>query len=117
MCSFESELAWVDRPAAESFAANADLKEIKSFCFSSHGMSTNRFSEISFPSHADEAGFIFIAHALDFGSGFRPQLHQHRNGQGAWLTIRAGLINLGRIDPTLEKLSKQLLNMSMITKM
>ena len=54
--SFESELAWVDRPAAESFAANADLKEIKTFCFSSHGISTNRFSEIPFPSHADEAG-------------------------------------------------------------
>jgi hypothetical protein len=63
---------------------------------SAAGLSTNRFDkEIAFSSVMEEAGFILVAHAVDFGSGFRPVLHEHRGGAGAWVTIRAGLVNLG----------------------
>lgn len=39
-----------------------------------------------------------MAHGLDFGSGFRRLLHKFRDGKGAWLTIRAGLVRLGQKD-------------------
>jgi hypothetical protein len=97
---FKSDLAFVDEAAAESFASSIDIAAVKAFCFSGEGLSTNRFSELTFPSAEDEAGFIFIAHALDLGSGFRPQLHKHRGGQGAWLSVRAGLVNMGRANPS-----------------
>ena len=95
--AFVSEIACVDEIAIQRFADSINIQDIKRFCFSGDGLSTNRFPEIEFQSTDDEAGFIFIAHAIDFGSGFRPQLHQSRNGQGAWLTIRAGLVNMGKI--------------------
>lgn len=93
--SFSSEAARIDHSALDRFADSIDLQALKTFCFSGDGLSTNRFSEISFSTPSEEAGFIFLAHALDFGSGFRPQLHKYRNGHGAWLTIRAGLVSLG----------------------
>jgi hypothetical protein len=71
-------------------------------------------SEISFPSIYDEAGFLFLAHAIDFGSGFRPLLHKYRNGQGAWLTIRAGLIKLGNMNSTCDSQWLQSLTLSEI---
>jgi hypothetical protein len=85
---------------AKKFAESIDVNAVFVFVESSDGLSTNRFHELSFPTEEDEAGFILIAHALDFGSGFRPQLHKHRGGSGAWLTIRAGLVSLGKENPT-----------------
>ena len=58
--------------------------------------STNCFPELTFESPLEEAGFIVLVHGLDFGSGFRHILHHRRDGQGAWLTIRGGLVALGK---------------------
>jgi hypothetical protein len=100
-CSlFHSPLAWIDLNAVQEFVDSVDLNEIFSFSCAGASSSTNNFTtEISFPSLYDEAGFIFLAHAIDFGSGYRPYLHKYRHGQGAWLTIREGLIKLGNQNP------------------
>jgi len=99
--AFQSPLAWCDHSQARIFAESIDPTVVLSFVHSSEGLSTNRFdSEISFPTPADEIGFILVAHGLDFGSGFRYLLHDARNGQGAWLTIRAGLVRMGQMNST-----------------
>jgi hypothetical protein len=103
--SFHSPLAWIDLNHLEEFVNAVDPKEIFSFSSSDVSFSTNNFTtEISFPSLYDEAGFIFLAHAIDFGSGFRPYLHKYRHGRGAWLTIREGLIKLGNQNPRCDAL-------------
>ena len=99
--SFHSKMAWIDHQKIDEFIGTMDLNELFDFVYSNSGLSTNSFtSDIPFPSLYDEAGFLFLAHAIDFGSGFRPFLHKYRNGQGAWLTIREGLIQLGNRNPT-----------------
>jgi tRNA splicing endonuclease len=93
---YTSPLVTLNVDALNKFAEDITIKEIHDFVNSSDGLSTNRFDqEISFKSQYEEAGFLVIAHGLDFGSGFRNLLHKHRHGQGAWLTIRAGLVQLG----------------------
>jgi hypothetical protein len=100
--SFTSELVKVDLQTVHSFAASIDVNEIHAFCDSVDGLSTNRFdADVSFASKWEEAGFILFAHGLDFGSGFRNVLHHARQGQGAWLTIRAGLVKMGKVNPAL----------------
>lgn len=111
-CSkFRSSVAWCDEEEAKLFARKIQPEDILSFVHSNEGLSTNRFdTEISFPTSADEVGFILVAHGLDFGSGFRYVLHKHRNGLGAWLTIRAGLVKMGQENPTCD--SKWLVSLS-----
>lgn len=93
-------LVEIDQTALERFARDLDVHKVKDF--SAASMSTNDFGqEIVFQSDWEEAGFIMLAHALDFGSGFRKSLHRFRGGQGAWLTIRAGLVRLGQRDSSL----------------
>jgi hypothetical protein len=113
--SFHSKIAWIDHQKIQEFVHTMDLNELFDFVYSDTGLSTNSFtSEISFPSIYDEAGFLFLAHAIDFGSGFRPLLHKYRNGQGAWLTIRAGLIKLGNMNSTCDSQWLQSLTLSEI---
>ena len=99
--SFSSRVAWLDKEAAKVFADSIDIAKVVDFSTSAQGLSTNRFDELEFASEADEAGFILIAHALDFGSGFRPLLHKYRNNAGAWLTIRAGLVKMGTVNSSM----------------
>jgi hypothetical protein len=100
--SFHSSLAWCDSDEADNFASKINPSEILSFIHSDQGLSTNRFDkEIPFPTSQDEIGFILVVHGLDFGSGFRKLLHEHRNGSGAWLTIREGLVKMGQENPTM----------------
>mmetsp|Transcript_19379 Transcript_19379/g.39202 ORF Transcript_19379/g.39202 Transcript_19379/m.39202 type:complete len:146 (+) Transcript_19379:98-535(+) len=49
----------------------------------------------TFPSVLTEVAYIILLHALDFGSGWRPELHRH-HGRGAWLTIKPGVEALYR---------------------
>ena len=94
---FKSRLAWPNQENVNIFAASVSRSKILEFAHSTEGLSTNRFDdEIRFTSPDEEAGFILIAHGLDFGSGFRNLLHKHRAGQGAWLTIRAGILKIGK---------------------
>ena len=58
---------------------------------------TNAFPELKLASLADEVGWVALVHALDFGSGFRQALHSRRQGQGAWVTVRAGCVALGQM--------------------
>ncbi|KNC82354.1 hypothetical protein SARC_05367 [Sphaeroforma arctica JP610] len=56
---------------------------------------------IEFESLLQEVSFITFAHAMDFGSGFRQELHKfHR--KGAFLTIKAGLINMYNLNHDLD---------------
>lgn len=100
--NFKSAIAWLNEKETVAFAKTSlSVDEIKIFCESNVGLSTNRFDrEVNFQSVDEEAGFLVIAHGLDFGSGFRPLLHQHRNGAGAWLTVRAGLVKMGNAQPS-----------------
>eukprot|EP01033_Poteriospumella_lacustris_P004666 gene4666-3345_t len=99
--AFDSPLVQIDPDRLGAFADGIDLGAVDVFVHSSDGMSTNRFDDvIAFPSWTDEAGFLVIAHGVDFGSGFRPLLHKHRDGLGAWLTIRSGLVQMGQANPT-----------------
>jgi hypothetical protein len=116
--SFHSRIAWLDHQRIQEFVDTIEINELFDFVYSDTGLSTNCFtSDISFPSIIDEAGFLFLAHAIDFGSGFRPFLHKYRNGQGAWLTIRAGLINLGNRNPTCDSQWLQNLTLEHILEM
>lgn len=74
--SFTSQAAWLDEEQSRLFADSLDIEKVIEFSSSAQGLSTNRFDELEFSSDIDEAGFIMIAHALDFGSGFRPLLHK-----------------------------------------
>eukprot|EP01105_Mastigella_eilhardi_P019250 TRINITY_DN4519_c0_g1_i2.p1 TRINITY_DN4519_c0_g1~~TRINITY_DN4519_c0_g1_i2.p1 ORF type:complete len:368 (+),score=108.39 TRINITY_DN4519_c0_g1_i2:72-1106(+) len=80
---------WVDPAALDSFLASLPVDEVLSF--GSTLSSGSCHFDVRFGSAAEEAGFIALAHALDFGSGFRKELHEHCNGLGAWLTMKAGL--------------------------
>lgn len=100
--SASSRVAWLDKEASIIFADSIDIEKVITFSTSAQGLSTNRFDELDFASDADEAGFIMVAHALDFGSGFRPLLHKFRNGAGAWLTIRAGLVSMGTVNSSMD---------------
>lgn len=98
--AFSSPIAFVSESAIDSFVNTFSIDTILDFATSPTGLSTNSFtSVIPFPTLYDEAGFLFLSHAIDFGSGFRKFLHQYRHGQGAWLTIRDGLIKLGNANP------------------
>merc|ERR1711871_1342896 len=52
--------------------------------------------------HETEAAYILLEHALDFGSGWRKQLHKHNDGKGAWLSIKPGVEKLYDAYPGLE---------------
>ena len=94
-CSaFKTPMVSLDESAMRRFLASDDAAYPGLLDF--RIASTNSFPELSFESPLEEAGFIVLVHGLDFGSGFRTALHRHRGGQGAWLTIRAGLVALGK---------------------
>lgn len=100
-----NSLTIINENNINNFIELFSINLIFDFMLSPIGLSTNSFtSVIPFNSLFDEAGFLFLAHAIDFGSGFRPYLHKYRNGQGAWLTIRDGLIKLGNKNPTCDSL-------------
>ena len=101
--NFKSSLVSINPDGVNKFVDDIDLSVLNDYVVGDVGLSTNRFDkEIDFSSVDEEAGFILVAHAVDFGSGFRHILHEHRNGAGAWVTIRAGLINLGQANPSCE---------------
>ena len=93
-CQLETPVVSLNEIAMQSFLESdaAPFPGLLDF----HIGSTNCFPELVFESAIEEAGFIVLVHGLDFGSGFRHILHERRNGQGAWLTIRGGLVAIGK---------------------
>ena len=90
---FSSPLVSIDDSAMSSFVKSLPWPAV----VEQTNASTNAFPELKFASADDEAGFLTLVHALDFGSGFRRELHRRRNHQGAWLTIRHGLVEIGKL--------------------
>lgn len=86
--AFHSDRVTVDVPAAQAFAQELDVDTIQksgsSLAYNANGLSC------TFTSVDDEAAFVVLFHALDFGSGWRMPLHRH-HGKGAFLTIQPGV--------------------------
>eukprot|EP01062_Namystynia_karyoxenos_P022094 TRINITY_DN18448_c0_g1_i1.p1 TRINITY_DN18448_c0_g1~~TRINITY_DN18448_c0_g1_i1.p1 ORF type:complete len:353 (+),score=109.99 TRINITY_DN18448_c0_g1_i1:94-1152(+) len=55
---------------------------------------------VQFGSALQEVSFVAVAHALDFGSGFRKPLHAF-HGKGAWMTVKPGLERMHGESPEL----------------
>ncbi|CAE7350574.1 unnamed protein product [Symbiodinium sp. CCMP2592] len=80
----------VDHDAASSFAKELDVAMVKAFGASLATDANFTGTACQFASVTEEAGFILLLHALDFGSGWRQELHRH-HGKGAYLTIKPGV--------------------------
>jgi hypothetical protein len=83
----------LDRPAATALREALDLPAV--LALGTSLASDPNFTSMSgcdFRGDVDtEAAWIVLTHALDFGSGWRRDLHAHRQGRGAWVTIKAGV--------------------------
>jgi hypothetical protein len=90
--AFQSDRICVDVKAAEVFAKELDVEMVKK-AGASLAFDVNLTGpSCSFDSVEEEAAFILFFHALDFGSGWRLQLHKHHD-KGAFLTIKPGVEN------------------------
>lgn len=87
--------AWVDEEAVARFAASLDIDEVRRFGSTLAQDANATRVEEAFSSVDEEAGFITVMHALDFGGGWRQELHRH-HGKGAWLTVKPGIIAMHR---------------------
>lgn len=90
--SFQTDRVTVDATAAQAFAKELDVDMVKNFGVSLALDANFTGSNCSFETVDDEAAFILLFHALDFGSGWRLPLHKH-HGKGAFLTIKPGVEN------------------------
>ena len=90
----------VDTAAADAFVSSMDVDAIRSFGSSLAQDANCTGGDCDFTSVLQEAAFIVLLHALDFGSGWRKELHAH-HGKGAFLTIKPGVEALFRADPQL----------------
>ena len=81
----------VNPSAAKDWAQQIDAAAIRAFGTSLATDANFTGFACDFGNNVDrEAAWIVLTHAVDFGSGWRPALHQH-HGRGAWLTIKAGV--------------------------
>ncbi len=108
--AFKSDRVHVDIQAAKVFAEELDIQMVQDFGSNLANDANFTGSSTSFESVEDEAAFIVLFHALDFGSGWRLQLHKH-HGKGAFLTIKPGVENFYSIHRKLT--SKELMNTTM----
>lgn len=80
----------MDTASAKKFADELDEEAVKKFGVNLAFDANFTGSTCKFDSLENEAGFILLFHALDFGSGWRLPLHSH-HGKGAFLTIKPGV--------------------------
>eukprot|EP01065_Artemidia_motanka_P037364 TRINITY_DN4580_c0_g1_i1.p1 TRINITY_DN4580_c0_g1~~TRINITY_DN4580_c0_g1_i1.p1 ORF type:complete len:360 (+),score=139.80 TRINITY_DN4580_c0_g1_i1:56-1081(+) len=92
--------AVVDDAAAAEVAASLDVEAVRSFGVSLAKDTDFTSFSCKFESDTQEAGLITLAHALDFGGGWRQELHAH-HGKGAWLTVKPGIEALHSLCPQL----------------
>jgi hypothetical protein len=90
--AFKSDRVCVDAKAAEAFAKDLDVEMAKKIGTSLAFDVNFTGSSCTFDSVDEEAAFILFFHALDFGSGWRLQLHKHHS-KGAFQTIKPGVEN------------------------
>lgn len=93
--------ATVDASAAQAFARRLDLSEVRRLGASlASDANATRVSPSLAPTIDQEAAMICTMHALDFGGGWRQELHAY-GGQGAWATVKPGVERLFERWPTL----------------
>lgn len=93
--------ARVDREQAIRFAETIDVEEVKARGSSLANDHNKTQVSFAFTSVEQEAAAIVFLHALDFGGGWRRELHEH-TGQGAFITVKAGVEALIELSPHLE---------------
>ncbi|CAE7272198.1 unnamed protein product [Symbiodinium pilosum] len=82
--------AWASRVNTACFAASLNFEDICALADQPMDASCTAGSTQSV---SEEAALICLAGALDFGSGWREELHLH-HGLGPWQTVRAGMDNI-----------------------
>lgn len=95
-----SSEVWINEKRLNEFASSLDVDAVRRF--GSTLSSTIARFDVVFASREQEVNMIAVAHALDFGSGFRRELHAHRQ-LGAWQTVKQAMERMfrhsdGRID-------------------
>lgn len=93
--------AWCDVDRAKSFAAGLDIELIRKqgSSLANDANATRVFR--AFQSVDEEAALIVVLHALDFGGGWRRELHESNAGKGAFVTVKAGVERLFDAQPDL----------------
>jgi len=99
--AFQSQLVSVDTQATKALADDLDEEMVKNFGANLALDANFTGSNCRFESVDMEAAFILLFHALDFGSGWRLELHRH-HGKGAFLTIKPGVENFYHSYPDLK---------------
>jgi hypothetical protein len=102
----------LDPEAAVKFADELDVAAVKAFGASLANDANFTGTTCQFESVDAEAAFILLMHALDFGSGWRPELHMHHR-KGAWLTIKPGVEALYKLAPNLGLTSEWLCSLTL----
>lgn len=93
--------AWFDETAATRMAQTLNREEIQRLG-STLAVEANQTKMAgTFASHQNEAGLIFVMHALDFGGGWRQELHRHHQ-RGAFATVKPGVEALWAANPMLK---------------
>jgi len=96
--------ATFDSAAAVALADRLDVKEVQQFGSSLANGLTALNKTVQVESIELEVGLICFMHALDFGGGWRQELHQRDEpwtGKGAWATIKPGVEAIFEENPKL----------------
>ncbi len=100
--AFQTKKCVFDQASADKFVEEIDANSVRDFGSSLANDANFTGTQVSFPNAETEAAFIVLMHALDFGSGWRKQLHKHNNGRGAWLSIKPGIETFYNSHPKLD---------------
>ena len=93
--------ASVDMNEVVRFADALDADEVRRIGASLANDSNATKVGANFRSIDQEAALICLMHALDFGGGWRQELHAY-GGKGAWATVKPGIERLFEESPNLE---------------
>jgi hypothetical protein len=92
--------AWLDFSATQRFAESLDVGRVREVGAALASDPNATRIDRSFASIQQEAGMIGLMHALDFGGGWRQELHAY-HGRGAWATVKSGVVAMFDTRPDL----------------
>jgi hypothetical protein len=93
--------AYCNVEEAKRKALSLDVEEVKRIG-SSLALNANSTRVLRpFESVEAEASLIVLLHALDFGGGWRKELHESNDGKGAFITVKAGVEAMFEACPSL----------------
>jgi hypothetical protein len=93
--------ATVDALAVERFAEGLPAGDVRRLGSALAQDPNSTKMDLVFSSADQEAALIVLTHALDFGGGWRRELHAY-GGRGAWETVKPGVERLFQACPSLE---------------